>query len=346
MAIHSSRRPEPDQPSANVMIKSIGVPFAVVCCIACSTAFCAQPTDPAASFPSRPIRLVSGFTSGGPPDAIGRILAAKLAEALGQPGIVDNRPGAGGTTGTKIVAEATPDGHTLLVVSASYAVVPALYGKLPFDPRRDLAGITAIYRAAYVVVVPSSLGVNSIQELIALAKSKPGQINFGSAGVGSATHFAAELFKVTAQLDIVHVPYKGIAEAVTDTMTGRVQLLMSAPSTSVTAVKEGRLRALATTGRVRTAAYPDTPTVAEAGLPGYFWESWGGMFAPARTPRPIIDKLNRAVLTVLQMPDVQSRYGALGVEVSPMAPAEFDKFVDLEITRIAGLARNSGIKPQ
>ena len=318
----------------------------MVGCVASTAALCAQSPDPAASFPWRPVRLVSGFTSGGPPDTIGRILAGKLTELLGQQGIVDNRPGAGGTTGTKIVAEATPDGHTLLVVSASYAVVPALYAKLPFDPRKDFAGITAIYTAAYVVVVPSSLGVKSIQELIALAKSKPGHLNFGSAGIGSATHFAAELFKVTAQIDIVHVPYKGIAEAVTDTMTGRVQLLMSAPSTSATAVKEGKLRALATTGRERIAAYPDTPTVAEAGLPGYSWESWGGMFAPARTPRPIIDKLNRTVLTALKMPDVQSRYAALGVEVAPMAPTEFDRFVDAEITRIAGLARNAGIKPQ
>lgn len=322
------------------------VPFVVVWCVASSAALCAQSPDPAASFPWRPIRLVSGFTAGGPPDTIGRIVASKLTELLGQQGIVDNRPGAGGTMGTKIVAEATPDGHTLLIVSASYAVVPALYAKLPFDPRKDFAGITAIYSAAYVVVVPSSLGAKSIQELIALAKAKPGQLNFGSAGIGSATHFAAELFKVTAHIDIVHVPYKGIIEAVTDTMTGRVQLLMSAPSTSVTPVKEGKLRALATTGRKRISAYPDTPTVAEAGVPGYFWESWGGMFAPAKTPRPIIDKLNRAVLTVLEMPDVQSRYAALGVDASPMAPGEFDKFVAAEITRIAGLARIAGIKPQ
>ncbi|MCC6195369.1 MAG: tripartite tricarboxylate transporter substrate binding protein [Burkholderiales bacterium] len=319
--------------------------FAAVCSVAGTGAFGAQPADPAAAFPSRPIRFVSGFTSGGPPDAIGRIVAAKLTEMLGQQGVVDNRPGAGGTTGSKIVAEATPDGHTLLVVSASYAVVPALYAKLPFDPRKDFAGITAIYTASYVVVVPSSLSVRSLPELIALAKSKPGQLNFGSAGVGSATHFAAELFKATAQVDMVHVPYKGIAEAVTDTMTGRVQFLMSAPSTSVAAVKEGKLRALATSGRQRISAYPNTPTVGEAGLPGYYWETWGGMFAPARTPRAIVDKLNRVILSMFQMPDVQSRYAALGVEVSPMTPAEFDKFADAEITRVAALARNAGIKP-
>ena len=326
-------------------LRTIG-PLAAVCCLSSTAALCASSSDSAATFPWRPLRLVSGFTSGGPPDAIGRILAAKLTELLGQQGIVDNRPGAGGTTGTKIVAEATPDGHTLLVVSASYAVVPALYAKLPFDPRKDLAGITGIYSSAYVVTVPSSLGVKSVQELIALAKSKPGQLNFGSAGVGSATHFAAELFKATAQIDIVHVPYKGIAEAVLDTMTGRVQLLMSAPSTVGTPLQEGRLRALATTGRQRMPVYPDTPTVAEAGLPGYFWESWGGMFAPARTPRPIIDKLNRTVLTALKMPDVQSRYAMLGVDAFPTTPADFDRFVGAEITRIAELTRRAGIKPQ
>ncbi len=322
------------------------VPLAAVFSIVSTAALCAQSADSAATFPWRPIRLVSGFTTGGPPDTLGRILAVKLSELLGQQAVVDNRPGAGGTMGTKIVADATPDGHTLLVVSSSYAVVPALYAKLPFDPRKDLAGITALYSSAYVVTVPSTLGVKSIQELIALAKSKPGQLNFGSAGIGSATHFAAELFNATAQVDIVHVPYKGIAEAVTDTMTGRVQMLMSVPLTVTTPVKEGKLRALATTGRKRTAVYPDTPTVAEAGVPGYFWESWGGMLAPARTPRPIIDKLNRTVLTAFKMPDVQSRYATLGVDVAPMTPAEFDKFAAAEITRVGELARRVGIKPQ
>lgn len=325
---------------------AILLPVAAALCVASTAAICAQASDPAGAFPSRPVRLVSGFTSGGPPDVIGRMVAGKLSELLGQQAIVDNRPGAGGTMGSKIVAEAAPDGHTLLVVSASYAVVPALYAKLPFDTRKDFAGITAIYTSSYVVTVPSSLPAKSIQELIALARSKPGQLNFGSAGIGSATHFAAELFKATAQIDIVHVPYKGIIEAVTDTMTGRVQMLMSVPLTVTSPVKEGKLRALATTGRKRTVVYPDMPTVAEAGLPGYFWESWGGMFAPARTPRPIIDKLNRTVLTVLTMPDVQNRYGALGVDAAPMAPAEFDRFVGAELTRIGEIARKAGIKPQ
>ena len=323
------------------------VALVAVSCASSTVALSAQSSDPAAAFPSRPVRLVSGFTSGGPPDVIGRMVATKLTELLGQQAIVDNRPGAGGTMGTKIVAEAAPDGHTLLVVSASYAVVPALYAKLPFDPRKDFAGVTTFYTSSYVVTVPSSLPVKSIQELIALAKSKPGQLNFGSAGIGSATHFAAELFNATAQIDIVHVPYKGIIEAVTDTMTGRVQMLMSVPLTVTTPVKEGRLRAIATTGRKRsTAVYSDIPTVAEAGLPGYFWESWGAMFAPAKTPRPIIDKLNRAVLTAQKMPDVQNRYATLGVEAAPMAPTELDRFVDAEITRIGEIARKVGIKPQ
>ena len=326
------------------------LPVAAALSLASTAAFCAQTSaqvpDSAAAFPSRPVRLVSGFTSGGPPDVIGRMVAVKLTEVLGQQAIVDNRPGAGGTMGTKIVADATPDGHTLLVVSASYAVVPALYAKLPFDPHKDFAGVTTFYTSSYVVTVPSSLPVKNIQELIALARSKPGQLNFASAGIGSATHFAAELFKATAQIDIVHVPYKGIIEAATDTMTGRVQMLMSVPLTVASPVKEGKLRALATTGRKRAAVYPDMPTVSEAGLPGYFWESWGAMFAPARTPRPIIDKLNRTVLAVLKMPDVQNRYAALGVEAAPMAPAELDRFVGAEITRIGEIARKVGIKPQ
>jgi tripartite-type tricarboxylate transporter receptor subunit TctC len=321
-------------------------PIAALLCFANTPAIGAQTNDPAAGFPKRPIRFVTGFTAGGQPDIIARVLSVKLSELLGQQVVVDNRPGAGGTTGNRIVAEAAPDGHTLLAVSSSYAVVPSIYAKLPYDPRKDLAGITAIAAAPYMVVVPGSLGVKSIRELIAFAKSKPGQINFSSAGVGSGTHFAAELFKATAQIDIVHVPYKGIPEAVTDTMTGRVQLLMTPPSTLGNLVKDGKLRALAVTGKTRTPLYPDTPTVAEAGLPGYVWETWAGMFAPARTPRPIIEKLNGAVLAALKMPDVRNRYAALGVDVSPMAPTEFDKSIDSEITRIGALARKAGIKPQ
>ena len=315
-------------------------------CFVSTAALCAQGADPAASFPTRPIRFVIGFTPGGQPDITARVIAVKLTESLGQQVVIDNRPGAGGTLGTKIVADATPNGHTLLSVSSSYAISPSIYAKLPYDPRRDLAGITTTATAPYVLVVPPSLGVKSVQELIVLAKAKPGQLNFGSAGTGSGTHFASEVFKSVAQIDVVHVPYKGVPEAITDTMTGRVQFFMTPPATLGTLVKDGKLRALGVSGRRRAPSYPDAPTIAESGVPGFYWETWAGMLAPAKTPRPIIDKLNREITAALRMPDVRERYAALGADPAPSTPAEFDRLIDTEITRVAELARKAGIKPQ
>ena len=309
-------------------------------------ALCAQGADPAAGFPKRPIRFVIGFTPGGQPDITARIIAVKLTEAFGQQVVIDNRPGAGGTIGTKIVADATPDGHTLLSVSSSYAISPSIYAKLPYDPRRDLAGITTTATAPYMLIVPNSLPVKTVKDLIALAKAKPGQLNFSSAGTGSGTHFAAETFKAAAQIDVVHVPYKGVPEALTDTMTGRTQFFMTPPATLGMLVKEGKIRAVAVTGKRRTPAYPDLPTISEAGVPGFFWETWAGMLAPSKTPRPIIEKLNREIVTALKMPDVQQRFAALGADPAPTTPAEFDKHIDSEITRVAALARKAGIKPQ
>ena len=292
------------------------------------------------------MRFVVGFTPGGQPDITARLIAVKLTESLGQQVVIENRPGAGGTLGTKLVAEATPDGHTLLSVSSSYAVVPSIYAKLPYDPRKDLAGITTTATAPYVLVVPPSLAVKSVQDLIALAKAKPGQLNFSSAGNGSGTHFAAEVFKSAAQIDVVHVPYKGIPEALTDTLAARVQFFMTPPATLSTLVKDGKLRALGVSGRKRTPSYPDTPTIAESGVPGYYWETWAGMLAPSKTPRAIINKLNREIVAAIKMPDVQQRYAAMGADPAPSTPAEFDKLIDSEITRVGELARKAGIKAQ
>lgn len=327
------------------MRKPTLVPLTAGLCLVCTAAVSAQP-DPAAGYPKRPVRFVIGFTPGGQPDITARILAVKLTESLGQQVVIENRPGAGGTLGTKLVAEATPDGHTLLSVSSSYVISPSIYAKLPYDPRRDLAGITTTATAPYVLVVPNSLNVKSVQDLIALAKAKPGQLNFSSAGTGSGTHFAAEVFKSAAQIDVVHVPYKGVPEALTDTITGRVQFFMTPPSTLGTFVKDGRIRALAVTGKRRTPSYPEAPTIAESGVPGFYWETWAGMLAPSKTPRAIIDRLNREILAALKLPDVQQRFAAMGADPAPLTPAAFDKLIDSEITRIAGLAKKSGIKPQ
>jgi tripartite-type tricarboxylate transporter receptor subunit TctC len=306
----------------------------------------AQRQDPLEAFPSRPIRIVVGFTSGGQPSIVARIISARLSEVLGQQVIVDNRPGAGGTIGTKIVADATPDGHTLLTASPSHVIQPAIYAKLPYDTRRDFSGITTTATASYMLVVAMSLPVKSVHDLVALARAKPGQLNFSSAGTGSATHFAGELLKLSAKIDVVHVPYKGIPEALTDVVAGRVQFLMTPPSTLGALVKEGKLRALAVTGRERIRSYPDLPTIAESGVPGFLWETWAGIFAPAKTPRAVIEKLNREITGVLRMSDVQQRLLAMEAEPAPSTPTELDALVAREIVKIGELARKAGITPQ
>jgi tripartite-type tricarboxylate transporter receptor subunit TctC len=316
------------------------------CALAPAIAIAAQGGDPAAGFPNRPIRIVIGFTPGGQPDITARAIAAKLTETLGQQVVVDNRPGAGGTIGTRIVADATPDGHTLLSVSASHAISPSVYAKLPYDTLRDFSGITTTASTSYVLVVPPSLPVKTVQDLLALARAKPGQLNFGSAGNGSGTHFAGELLKSAAQLDVVHVPYKGIPEALTDTLTARVQFFMTPPPTLGTLVKDGKLRALGVTGKARVRSYPDVPTIAEAGVPGFVWESWAGILAPSKTSKPVVAKLNREITAILRMPDIEQRFLALGTEAAPSTPEEFDKLIASEVPRIREAARKAGIKPQ
>ncbi len=299
----------------------------------------------ASEFPVRPIRIVVGFTPGGQPDIFSRMIAAKLGEALGQPIIVDNRPGAGGVIGSKIVADATPDGHTLLSVSASHVILPAVR-KLAYDPLKDFTGITQMYNSAYVLVVPPALGVKNIRDLIAMAKARPGALNFGSAGAGSGTHFAGEVFRDAAKIDVVHVPYKGIPEALNDTMTNRVQFFLVPVATSINLVRDGRLVALGVTSLKRSDIAPEIPPIAEAGVPGFRFDSWGGLLAPAKTPRAIITRLNREVGAALLSSDVQKRMRALGAEPAPTTPEAFDKQIAKELREIGAIARRAGITPQ
>lgn len=296
-------------------------------------------------FPSRPIRIVVGFTPGGQPDIFSRLIGVKLGEALGQPVVVDNRPGAGGAIGTKIVADSTPDGHTLLSVSSSHVIAPAVR-KLNYDPIKDFAGITQIYSSSYLLVVPPSLGVKSARDLIAMAKAKPGALNFSSAGTGSGTHFAGEVFKDAAKIDVVHVPYKGIPEAMNDTMTNRVQFFMAPVASLASLVRDGRLVSLGVTSLKRSSVYPDIPTLAESGLPGFEFESWGGLVAPAKTPRPIITRLNREVGAALGAPEIQQRMRALGAEPVATTPEAYDRRIATEIANIGAIARRAGITPQ
>ncbi|HEX2825133.1 MAG TPA: tripartite tricarboxylate transporter substrate binding protein [Burkholderiales bacterium] len=311
-----------------------------------SAAIAAQGNDSAATYPQRPVRFVIGFTPGGQPDLTARLLAVKLTESLGQQVVIENRPGAGGTIGTKIVAEATPDGHTLLSVSSSYVITPSIYAKLPYDPKRDLAGITTTASAPYVLVVSNALGVKTVQDLVAAAKAKPGQLNFASAGVGSGLHLAAEVFVAAAQIQAAHIPYKGVGEALTDTIAGRTQFVVTPPPTLGTVVKDGKLRALAVTGKQRSATYPDVPTMSESGFPGYEWYAWAGMLAPSRTPRAIVEKLNRHIHAALAMADIRQRYAAMGSEPAPRSPEEFDRMIASEMARIAAIARKAGIRAE
>lgn len=306
----------------------------------------APAADPAAGFPGRPVRIVVPFAPGGQPDIVARLIAPRLSELFRQPVIVDNRPGAGGMIGSRIVAGATPDGYTLLGISAAIAVAPAVRANLGYHPVKDFAGITTTMTAAYLLVVPPSLEVRSVKDLIALARAKPGQFNYSSAGVGSSTHFAAEMFRQNAGIDVVHVPHRGIPEALTDTLTGRVQFFMAPMASATTLVKEGKLRAIAVSTANRARAYPDLPTIAEAGLPGFRYDSWGAMFAPKKTPRPVIDRLNRAVVHVLKLPEVEQRLLALGAEPWTGTPAELDKFLAEQVAAAAELAQKAGIRPE
>ncbi|MBI3045401.1 MAG: tripartite tricarboxylate transporter substrate binding protein [Betaproteobacteria bacterium] len=305
----------------------------------------AQKADPAAGFPNRPIRIVIPFTPGGQPDIFSRLIGQKVGETLGQQVVVDNRPGAGGMIGSKIVAESNPDGHTLLSISAAHVIGPSVR-KLPYDTRRDFAGISMSYNGAYLLVVPPSLGVKSTKEIIALAKSRPGQLNLASAGRGSGTHFAGEFFKFSAGIDVVHVPFKGIPESMNDIMAGRVQLFMAPIASSIPLLRDGRIRVLGVSSPQRLGVLPDVPTIAEGGLKGFRFDSWGAIFVQGKTPRPIVDKLNRAVVNALRQPDIEKRMLALGAVPSPTTPAELDGFVLKELAAIQKIAKLAGIRPE
>jgi len=298
---------------------------------------------PAAEFPTRPIRIVIGFTPGGQPDIFSRLIATRLTEVLGQNVLVDNRPGAGGTIGAKLVADAVPDGHTLLAVSGAHVIQPAV-ARVSYDTVRDFAGITRMFTSAYLLVVPNALPATSVRELLALAQAKPGQLNFSSAGTGSGTHFAAEMFKDAAKIDVVHVPFKGIPEALTDTIAGRVQFFMAPLSSAIAMVRDGKLRAVAVSTAKRVGTHPELPAIGET-IPGFDFDSWGGLLAPAKTPRPVIARLNLEVGRALALPDIAARMRALGAEPAPSTPEAFDRFIREQLAAIAAVAKRAGINP-
>ncbi len=300
----------------------------------------AQPAD----YPSKPIRILVGFTPGGVADIAARVVATKLGQSWKQQVVVDNRPGAGSAIAAEMLAKAEPDGYTLISVSAAHAILPALRSALPFDSERDFAGVAVTATGPLLLVASASSGIRSVKELIEGARARPGQLNFASAGVGSATHFAMEVFKNQAGIDIVHVPYKGVPEATTDTMTGRVQLFVSPLINAVSPVQGGKLVALGVTTTFRSSLLPQVPTIAEAGLPGYRAESWHGLLVPAKTPRAIVARLNAEVIRVLQEPDAREQFAKLGLVSPSTSPEEFDRFIRGEIATYRQIVRSANIK--
>ncbi|MBI3935755.1 MAG: tripartite tricarboxylate transporter substrate binding protein [Betaproteobacteria bacterium] len=298
------------------------------------------------SYPVRPIRLVVPQSPGGATDFNARLVAVPLSERFGQPVVVDNRPGAGSLIGTDLVAKAAPDGYTLLGISSSITIIPSMYSKVPFDTVKDFAPVALLSSYPHLVVVHPSVPVNSVKELIALAKAKPGALNFASAGKGTPTQLGAELFKSMAGIDIVHVPYKGGGPAVTALLGGQVQLYIGPIATVLPHVKAGKFRALAVTGAKRSLIIPDLPTVAEAGLPGFRQDAWNGLLAPARTPPAVIKKLNAEVNAVLKMPAIRERFAADGVEAGGISSAELGALLKSEIAKWAKVIREAGIKPE
>ncbi len=299
----------------------------------------------AQTYPNKSIRLIVPFTPGGGSDIWARIVAPRLIEAWGQQVIIDNRPGAGGTIGSHLMANATPDGHTLMLTSSAFAGAPSIYPKLPFDPYKDFAPVSMIGGTPLVLVVAPALGVKSVKELIELARSQPGKLTFGSAGIGSGTHYGGELFKLKSRIDVVHVPYKGVPEHLTDTISGRIQYSLPPILSTVSLVREGRLLALGVTTRERSALLPDAPTIAEAGVPGFEYEGWFGVFAPAKTPRAVIDKLGIELRRILELPDTQKKIGAIGGRTLPSSPEEFVQHIREEIETRGRIFKAAGAQP-
>lgn len=296
-------------------------------------------------FPTRTVRIIVPLTAGSAADLLARQAAAQMSANWTQPVIVENRTGAGGTIGVNAVAKAPPDGYTMLIHSAAFATSAAIYPTLPYDPIRDLIPVSQLAIAPLVLVVAPS-GPKSVQQLVALAKQKPGQITFGSSGIGSSTHFGAEQFNLAAGINALHVPYKGPAEALVDTAAGRIDYFLAPIIAASPFIKDGRLLPLAVSTRQRASTLPEVPAIAEVGLPAYEYRDWWGLFLPAGTPQAIIDKAAKEVARILAMPDVQRQLAVQGAQASPMAPPEFGAFVRASIEESRRIVASTGIKPQ
>jgi tripartite-type tricarboxylate transporter receptor subunit TctC len=297
-----------------------------------------------AAYPARSIRVIVGFPAGSGADITARTIGAKLGDALVQQVVVDNRPGAGSNIAAEIAAKSPPDGYTLFIGTVANAINATLYSKLPFDFARDFAPVALTTAAPNILVVHPSVPARSMKDLVALAKRRPGQLNFASAGTGTAPHLSGELFKAMAGVDMVHIPYKGSPPAVTDLLAGEVALMFSPSSTVLALVKSGRLRALAVTTASRLPSLPELPTVAESGLKGYETITWFGFVTPAKTPPVIVTRLNAQIVKVLALPDVRNQFGIQGIEVLGGTPEQFASYIRAEIEKWARVIKLSGAK--
>ena len=305
-------------------------------------AICAQAH---AAYPEKPVKLVIPFPPGGSNDVVGRYIAAELGKRLDKTVIVENVGGAGGLIGTGMVAEAPPDGYTLLLISVAFAFNPALY-KTPYDPATGFTPVAMLGSGPVVVAINPKVPASSVRDLIAMAKDKPGQLNYASAGVGSFQHLAAELFKREAGVDIVHVPFKGGGPAMMDVIAGNTQVAVGSLAQMVPQIKGGKLKALAVGSRERIPAIPDVPTLSEAGLPGYEATNWWGIVAPAGTPRPIVERLHKELTAVIASSETRKRFEAEGADAMPMSSADFGRFINTEIAKWARVVKDAGIKAE
>jgi tripartite-type tricarboxylate transporter receptor subunit TctC len=309
------------------------------CLLAISSAAFAQ------DYPTKPLRFIAPNLPGGPTDILARLLGQKLSEALKQPVIVENRAGAGGNIGTEVASKAPPDGYTLVTGNnATFGANVSLYKHMGFDPVRDFAPVVLVATQPNILVVHPSLPAKSVKELIALSKARPGELNYSGSGMGAAAHLAAELFKTMAKVDIVHVPYKSAAPALTDVITGQNHLMFATALSVQGHIKSGRVRALAVTTAKRSRLMPELPTIAEAGVPGFEATTWHGVLVPAGTPAPIVNRLNAEINRALQMPDVRERLSALGGEIVGSTPREFADHIKREIPKWAKVIKAAGLK--
>lgn len=314
----------------------------VAMCVACATTSAVAAT--ADQYPNRPVRFVVPLAAGGGTDIVARLFAQKLSESWNQQVVVDNRPGAGGVIGADIAAKAPPDGYTLVMISSSHTVHPSMYKNLPYDTVKDFAPVSMLVIYPLLVVAHPSVPAKTVKEIIALAKAKPGTVTFASGGSGSAAHLGAELFRSMAGIEMTHIPYKGTGPALTGLIAGEANLGFYSSSSTAQHVKNGRLRAIATTGSRRSAQLPDLPTVAEAGLPGYEASTWAGTVVPAKTPPAIIKRLYDDHMRILRMADVKERIASLEFEPLGTTPEEFGKIINTEVVKWAKVVRESGAK--